>query len=87
MKKKVLAESIILQAMEDLLSPKHHDESLNFFTGTAFVECAELAGMDHREKLGILDMVYSLINGNKKPVAVRRRRSNRPTRPTALAHS
>ena len=68
---KHLAEAIILQAIEDLWSPQHRGESIEFFLGEGFAKCAELAGM------GIYDRLR-LIRHLKKAFNKRRAASSRP---------
>ncbi len=47
---KPLAESVILQAMEDLLSNRNRDESIGFFQGFGFRVYANIAEMRPHEK-------------------------------------
>ncbi len=57
---KALAEAVILQAMEDLWSSTHRRESLEFFEGEGFNQCAELAGMTVVERLKLIRMLRRL---------------------------
>lgn len=69
---KTLAESIILQSIEDMYHPEHRTESLEFFTGHGFHVCAKLAGMGVEDKLSMLDFVKQYMKssgsvmGNKR---------------------
>lgn len=54
---KALAEAIILQSIEDLWSKTHRKESLEFFTGEGFRQCADMAGMSVVERLRIMRML------------------------------
>lgn len=47
-----LAESVILQAMEDLDNPEHRAESLDFFHGYRFRLFARMAGIPNEDSLG-----------------------------------
>lgn len=52
-----LAESIILQALEDLWSPLMSTESIRFFNGRGFELCSAMADMTAEERLKLLTMV------------------------------
>jgi hypothetical protein len=52
-----LAEAIILQAIEDLWSPVHRKESIEFFTGEGFVICARVVGMGLYDKLRLIRVI------------------------------
>lgn len=54
---KTLAESIILQSVEDIGNPLHRAECLEFFQGNRFKECARIAGMTEKEKCRLLLIV------------------------------
>ncbi len=56
-----LAQSIILQAMDDLYDVHGHKESLDFFTGSGFYECATMASMDYNEMQGLLEIVSKIV--------------------------
>lgn len=58
---KSLAESVILQAMEDLYSNAYRNESVEFFNGGGFSTLSEIAGMSIGEKLKLLRMLKSAI--------------------------
>ncbi len=49
-----LAEAIILQSFEDLLSHDYEYESREFFDGDGFKLCAEIAGIDSIRKSKLL---------------------------------
>ncbi|GBE38951.1 MAG TPA: hypothetical protein ENG95_01710 [Nitrospirae bacterium] len=59
---KSLSEAIILQSIEDMFSPDHRNESLEFFSGNSFKVCSKLAGLDTKKQSEIL----FLMGGNKK---------------------
>ncbi len=52
-----LAEAIILQSLDDLLSHDYEYESREFFDGEGFKLCAEIAGIDSIKKCKLLDML------------------------------
>jgi hypothetical protein len=55
-----LAETVILQALEDLWSETHKKESLAFFTGEGFHICAAMAGMKIVDRLRIFRLLRKL---------------------------
>jgi len=63
---RTLSEAIILQSAEDLLSASHRREGLEFFSGEGFRLSAEMAGMNHDEKLEFLHMLLGGIASGKK---------------------
>lgn len=82
-----LSEAIILQAASDLLDTPRDKDSLEFFSGEGFRVCAEIAKMDHGDKIEFLTILTECIseckkNGNhpdKKPDLMDKRASKRPT--------
>jgi hypothetical protein len=56
-----IAEAIILQAIEDLWSDVHRQESIEFFTGEGFAICARIAGMGLYEKLKLIQAIKKSI--------------------------
>jgi hypothetical protein len=54
MRLKNLAEAIIVQSMEDLWSPIHKEESMDFFMGEGFRLSSEMAGMSAAHRLRLL---------------------------------
>ena len=62
---RTLSEAIILQSAEDLLSPSHRREGLDFFRGDGFRFCAEMAGMTFDEKLRFLHMLLGCLESGK----------------------
>ena len=56
-----LAEVIILQAIEDLWSPAHRKESIDFFTGEGFAICAGIVGMGLYQKLRLIQVIKKAI--------------------------
>ncbi|HBG92287.1 MAG: hypothetical protein A3J81_06355 [Nitrospirae bacterium RIFOXYB2_FULL_43_5] len=54
---KSIAEAVILQSMEDIYERGHMRESIEFFNGSGFELCAEIAGLTEREKTEILNIV------------------------------
>ena len=61
-----LSEAIILQAASDLLGALHDKDSLDFFSGEGFRLCAQMARMDHDEKVTFLRMLTTCISECKK---------------------
>ena len=53
----MLAEAVILQAMEDLWSNFYGEESIEFFQGTGFSWYADMAGMSPYEKNSLLSLM------------------------------
>lgn len=62
---KAMAEMMILQAMEDIEDPEYRAESLEFFSGRRFADCAKLADMGHKEMVKMLEIVSVLIAETK----------------------
>ena len=56
-----LAEAVILQSLEDLWNPLYRAESREFFEGSGFKMCAEIAGIDCMKQYKILH----ILGGNK----------------------
>lgn len=54
---KRLAESVILQSLEDLYDSNHREESIHFFTKRDFRVFAEMAGMNIDDKIRLLRLV------------------------------
>ncbi len=54
---KRLAESIILQCIEDLWDERHRQESIAFFTGPDFKFMAKSAGMHAEQKIELLHLI------------------------------
>jgi|GEM_PF-3390365 len=52
-----LAEAMILQAIEDLWSKAHRQKSIEFFTGSGFNQCADMAGMTVIDRLRVLKLL------------------------------
>ncbi|MEW6002315.1 MAG: hypothetical protein AB1638_06690 [Nitrospirota bacterium] len=52
-----LVEAIILQAIEDLWSDAHRKESIKFFMGEAFKNCARIANMNLFQQLRLIRMI------------------------------
>jgi len=52
-----LAESIIIQSIEDLWDRNRWAESVTFFTGKRFSICAGIAGMDFHAQVRLLEMI------------------------------
>ena len=57
---KSLAESLILQSMEDLSDTEHRAGSLEFFSGEGFRICAQMANMKSEDQVKLLEMVRKL---------------------------
>jgi hypothetical protein len=57
MKVRRLAESVILQSLEDLWDDRYRAESIDFFTGREFHLFARMANMDTEDKIKLLRMV------------------------------
>ena len=61
-----LSEAIILQAASDLLGTPRNRDSLEFFSGEGFGRCAEMAKLDHEDKIKFLTMLTECISECKK---------------------
>lgn len=59
----MLAEAVILQAMEDLWSNFYGEESVEFFQGPGFSWYADIAGMSPYEKSSLLSLMRSPFTG------------------------
>jgi len=85
-----LSEAIILQSASDLLDTPRDRDALEFFSGEGFRLCAEMAKMDHDDKIRFLTMLTECISEcknhknhpDKKPDLTDRKSSKRVT----LAH-
>ena len=71
---KPLAESVILQAMEDLLSNCNRDESIDFFQGNGFRLYANIAEMRPHEKNILMRLITVSLTeqrfNNSRPQAI-----------------
>lgn len=77
---KALAESIILQSMEDLSDAHHRAESLEFFSGEGFRICAQMAGINPEDEVKLLTLVSNISRipcANEKAARVRARTNRR----------
>lgn len=77
---KALAESIILQSMEDLSDAHHRAESLEFFSGEGFRICAGMAGINPEDEVKLLTLVSNISSipcANEKAARVRARTNRR----------
>jgi len=61
-----LSEAIILKAASDLLDTPRDKDSLEFFSGEGFRLCAEIAKMDHDDKIKFLTILTECISECKK---------------------
>ena len=61
-----LSEAIILKAASDLLDTLRDKDSLAFFSGEGFRVCAEIAKMDHDDKIKFLTILTEYISECKK---------------------
>jgi hypothetical protein len=52
-----LTEAIVLQTIEDIWLPDRNEESMAFFIGDSFTDCAEILGLTHYERRKILELV------------------------------
>lgn len=68
MNTRCLAESIILQSLEDLWSKNYRKDSEIFFTGDTFCLCADIAGMNDLDQIKMRHMVKKVLNRVRKPV-------------------
>ena len=68
MNTKGLAESIILQSLEDLWSKNFRKDSENFFSGNTFCLCADIAGMSTLDQIKMNIMVKRVVHYLKRPV-------------------
>lgn len=53
-----IVEMIVLQAMEDIWLPYGKRESLEFFSGGGFSDCADMLGMGPSERVKVLEFVH-----------------------------
>jgi adenine deaminase len=65
---KGLAESIILQSLEDLWSRNHRKDSENFFTGDTFCLCADIAEMNDLDQIKMRHMVKKVLKRVRRPM-------------------
>ena len=63
---KGLAEGIILQSMEDLWVKQHREDSIAFFKGKDFRDCAEMAEMTTSDQIKLLSIVKNIIGTSKE---------------------
>ena len=68
MNTKGLAESIILQSLEDLWSKNFRKDSENFFSGDTFFLCADIAGMSALDQIKMRIMAKRVLDHFKRPV-------------------
>ena len=54
---RVLGEAIILQALEDLGIPAARKKSLDFFAGSSFDDCADIAGMSQVDRMRLIALI------------------------------
>lgn len=57
-----LAEAIILQAIEDVFCSGREEESMEFFKGEGFTDCADVIGMSLYERQKILCLLEKASN-------------------------
>ena len=69
MRLKNLAETVILQSIEDLFTTDHADESIRFFDGEGFGLAADIAALGVEEKQKIMDMVTRISSRHPHQVA------------------
>ena len=58
-----LAEAIILQSLEDIWTPEYKKETMEFFNGTGFKICSEIAGLDIVKQFKVLHFIGGKSNG------------------------
>ena len=63
---KAIAESVILQAMEDLWSHSLRKDSLEFFNSERFDLCAEAAGIRREDMLRMIGLVEKNIRASDR---------------------
>ncbi len=68
MNTKGLAESIILQSLEDIWSKNYRKESEHFFTGDTFCLCADIAEMNDLDQIKMRHMVKKVLKRVRRPV-------------------
>lgn len=68
---KTLAEAIILQSIEDLWDVRHRSESLEFFSGQNFRDCAKLAGINIDNKLRLLKLIKKIAGHPQEQTKIR----------------
>ena len=68
MNTKGLAESIILQSLEDLWSKNYRKDSENFFTGDTFCLCADIAELNDLDQIKMRHMVKKVLKRIRRPI-------------------
>ena len=68
MNTKGLAESIILQSLEDLWSKNYRKDSENFFTGDTFCLCADIAELNDLDQIKMRHMVKKVLKRVRRPI-------------------
>lgn len=58
-----LAEAIILQSLEDIWAPEYKKETSEFFSGSGFGICSEIAGLDTVTQFKVLHFMGGKSNG------------------------
>jgi hypothetical protein len=58
---KNLIEGIILQSLSDLWIPRESDDCIKFFRGEGFKICADIAGINLRDQVKLLDLANRTI--------------------------
>jgi len=65
---KGLAESIILQSLEDLWSRNYRKDSENFFAGDTFCLCADIAELNDLDQIKMRHMVKKVLKRVRRPI-------------------
>lgn len=68
MNTKGLAESIILQSLEDLWSRNYRKDSENFFAGDTFCLCADIAELNDLDQIKMRHMVKKVLKRVRRPI-------------------
>ncbi len=63
---KVLAETILLQSLEDLWVDEERSNCIEFFSGEGFRLCSEIAGMSSDDEVKILNIVGDIVHHNSR---------------------
>jgi hypothetical protein len=61
---KKLAETILMQSIEDLWNKEERSNCIDFFTGEGYRICSEIAGMSPNEKVEVLNFVRNILSEN-----------------------
>jgi hypothetical protein len=67
---KNLAESVLLQSIEDLWDKEQRRDCLDFFSGEGFRLCADIAGIQLTDQKKLLSLIGRSISHRQRPVGI-----------------